>query len=255
VAITSIVRRRLGHRRWRLVHWSAYGCWPLALVHGLGTGTDTQLPSMLAVSVACVLAVLVAVSWRIGATPPGHPGRRLAASLLAIGPAALIFWLAAGPLAGNWAERAGTPAGLLASVRSTRELTSTASTLRAPFTADLAGSVRQGAASESGLVTVSLPMAMSGGARGTLHVQMVGTPLGGGGLAMADSAVSLGPPGRPGLYAGHLVALDGTHMAAEVADGSGSSIRLEVDLSIDQATGRVSGSVHAAPPQVGEADE
>src|ERR1700761_6219679 len=39
VVATSLVRLRLGYRAWRAVHWAAYGCWPIALVHALGTGT------------------------------------------------------------------------------------------------------------------------------------------------------------------------------------------------------------------------
>ena len=41
LVITSVLRRRFGYRTWRLVHWSAYACWPIAFVHALGTGTDT----------------------------------------------------------------------------------------------------------------------------------------------------------------------------------------------------------------------
>ena len=37
---TSLLRNRLGHRSWRRVHWLAYACWPIGLVHGLGIGTD-----------------------------------------------------------------------------------------------------------------------------------------------------------------------------------------------------------------------
>ena len=40
VALTSALRGRIGPRAWRLVHWTAYACWPLAVVHGLGTGSD-----------------------------------------------------------------------------------------------------------------------------------------------------------------------------------------------------------------------
>ena len=36
--VTSLLRERLGHRAWRAVHWAAYVCWPMALLHGLGTG-------------------------------------------------------------------------------------------------------------------------------------------------------------------------------------------------------------------------
>src|SRR5215469_16669656 len=50
---------RLGLRSWRLVHWSAYACWPVAVVHGLGTGTDTAVSWVLVLTVLCVLSVVV----------------------------------------------------------------------------------------------------------------------------------------------------------------------------------------------------
>jgi hypothetical protein len=40
VLVTSLLRTRIGPRTWRAVHWAGYACWPIALVHGLGTGTD-----------------------------------------------------------------------------------------------------------------------------------------------------------------------------------------------------------------------
>ncbi|HEX6678725.1 MAG TPA: ferric reductase-like transmembrane domain-containing protein [Actinomycetes bacterium] len=69
VLVTSLLRARLGHRTWRAVHWLAYGCWPVALVHGLGTGSDAGRAWMLAVDVAAAVAVLAAVWWRLGAAP------------------------------------------------------------------------------------------------------------------------------------------------------------------------------------------
>ncbi len=54
VALTSLLRDRLSYRAWRAVHWLAYACWPIALWHGLGTGTDAQLPWLLALDVLCV---------------------------------------------------------------------------------------------------------------------------------------------------------------------------------------------------------
>ena len=61
VIITSLVRARLGYRSWRAVHWLAYLAWPVALVHGLGTGSDVRLGWMLAVNVLCTAIVLIAV--------------------------------------------------------------------------------------------------------------------------------------------------------------------------------------------------
>ena len=69
VTVTSLVRHRLGLRAWRSVHWLAYGCWPIALLHGFGTGTDAFSVWLLAVQAACILAVAVAVGVRLLALP------------------------------------------------------------------------------------------------------------------------------------------------------------------------------------------
>ena len=69
---TSLVRRRLGHGTWRRVHWLAYACWPVAVAHGLGIGTDRGAAWVLVLSMACVLAVLGTAGWRvITAARPG----------------------------------------------------------------------------------------------------------------------------------------------------------------------------------------
>jgi sulfoxide reductase heme-binding subunit YedZ len=247
VAVTSVFRRRLGHRAWRGVHWAAYACWPLALVHGLGTGTDTALPWMLALTAICVLAVGIAVGWRIGTASPDHPARRLGAGALGVGGLALVFWLASGPLGANWAARAGTPAPLLPSAPSTTPVAAaTTPGLRAPFTARLSGSLRQRSGAASGLVE-NLPMSMAGGASGTLDVRIVGQPLQGGSMAMSKSSVSVGPPGQRTLYTGRILALRGPRILAVASSASGASIQLQIELSINQASGSVTGTVQAQP--------
>jgi hypothetical protein len=71
VLVTSLLRLRLGHAAWRAVHWLAYACWPVALVHGLGTGSDLGHAWMLAVDALAAVAVLAAVWWRLGIAPGG----------------------------------------------------------------------------------------------------------------------------------------------------------------------------------------
>ena len=61
------IRGRLGFRAWRGLHWLAYGCWPVALIHGLGTGTDRRTLWVFAASLGCVAAVAVAATWRVAA--------------------------------------------------------------------------------------------------------------------------------------------------------------------------------------------
>jgi methionine sulfoxide reductase heme-binding subunit len=65
VALTSAFRRRLGYRTWRSVHWLAYAAWPVALIHGLGMGTDRHAHWMLALTGGCVLLVVLAVLVRL----------------------------------------------------------------------------------------------------------------------------------------------------------------------------------------------
>src|SRR5581483_4638934 len=43
LVVTSLLRARIGYRTWKAVHWAAYACWPVAVLHGMGTGTDTRL--------------------------------------------------------------------------------------------------------------------------------------------------------------------------------------------------------------------
>ena len=65
VLVTSLLRSRLGLRAWRRLHWLAYACWPVALLHGLGTGPDRRTLWVFAATVACVAAVAAAATWRL----------------------------------------------------------------------------------------------------------------------------------------------------------------------------------------------
>jgi DMSO/TMAO reductase YedYZ heme-binding membrane subunit len=66
IIVTSLLRLRIGLRWWRLVHWASYACWPLAVIHGLGTGgSDSTAGWVIVLNVACVTAVGLAVAWRL----------------------------------------------------------------------------------------------------------------------------------------------------------------------------------------------
>ncbi|MFD9395055.1 ferric reductase-like transmembrane domain-containing protein [Streptomyces sp. NPDC060000] len=65
VLVTSLLRERLGHRAWRAVHWLAYASWPVALVHGIGIGTDTGADWMTWLTVGCVAATVAALAARL----------------------------------------------------------------------------------------------------------------------------------------------------------------------------------------------
>src|SRR2546429_2748262 len=54
IVATSLVRGLIGHRVWRAIHWLTYAAWPVGVVHGIGTGTDTLAAWMLAITAGCV---------------------------------------------------------------------------------------------------------------------------------------------------------------------------------------------------------
>jgi methionine sulfoxide reductase heme-binding subunit len=64
-AITSLLRRHLSRRTWRGIHLTAYLCWPIAWFHSLFASKDLQGGILLVLAIACALAVIGAVGWRI----------------------------------------------------------------------------------------------------------------------------------------------------------------------------------------------
>lgn len=64
VAVTGVLRARIGARAFRAVHWGAYAAWPVAVVHGLGMGSDAGTPWFRMLAVAVVGLVGAAAAWR-----------------------------------------------------------------------------------------------------------------------------------------------------------------------------------------------
>ena len=121
LAITSLLRTRMRYRTWLLVHWSAYLCWPVAVLHGLGTGTDTRTRWVLLVTIACVLAIACLLGWRLAQGWPAHLGVRVAGAIALV--AALVAggaWLVTGPLRPGWTGRLGQPPAPASAVATAR---------------------------------------------------------------------------------------------------------------------------------------
>ncbi len=253
VTITSLVRQRIGHRAWRIVHWLAYACWPVALVHSLGTGSDVKSAWAVVLSAGCVLAVIAAAGARAVRGWPGRARLQVATlGLVALGPVALTLWLPGGPFARDWARRAGTPVSLLA--RSSRPASSApaaaagnAGSFGAGFTANLSGTVKQGSRPAPGQVAVQIATSFTATVAGRLEIEIDGPPLSGGGVEMRSSSVTLGSPPTPVSYRGKIVALDSNRLLANVSDAEGHHLSLQVVLAVNAAAGTVTGTLAASP--------
>lgn len=63
--VTSLLRRHLSRRVWRVVHLLAYLSWPVAWLHSFGASKDLQHGWLFLMTVACAVAVGAAVIWRL----------------------------------------------------------------------------------------------------------------------------------------------------------------------------------------------
>ncbi len=228
IAVTSLVRARLAARTWRGVHLLAYASWPVAVVHGLGTGTDVRQGWMLVIVFASVIAVLAALGVRLGkARGLTRPARiALLGGTMASLPA-LVLWLAAGPLASGWAHRAGTPAKLLGAAPVARRSAPAPPPRRAPsFDVSGVARVHRGFAQSGAEV---LDILFRPGAGRELRLRLAGQAIQGGGLALGASSVTL----RSGAtYAGRITRLAGGDITSLVAAPDGRVARLTVQLTV-----------------------
>lgn len=69
VVVSFSVRKLIGQKRWRLVHWSTYAIFGLATTHGLLAGSDSAQPWARDLYLGAVAAVVFATAWRASYRP------------------------------------------------------------------------------------------------------------------------------------------------------------------------------------------
>lgn len=258
VAITSALRRRIGVAAWRGVHWLAYACWPIAVLHGLGSGSDARLPGAMLVFVLCTATVAAAVAWRLAAGRARSVTWRLGGAVA--GAAVLIVitaFAAAGPLRPGWSRRAGTSTALLAQLSGSASASYSSASASASTTPSTSASPASGIPSApfettvSGTVATSPPNA-DGDAEVTLSLRPADTtvplvvriigPAVNGGVALHRSEVTFGQ------LSGQVTALDGSTVGAFVTGPTGS-LNLTMNLSLKPGAGTLTGQLSGSPAQ------
>lgn len=74
VALSNLLRKRIGHRRWRRLHYLTFGVWIAATAHGIGAGTDATAGWLRVLYLVSIAAVALATMWR-SARPAFIPAR------------------------------------------------------------------------------------------------------------------------------------------------------------------------------------
>ncbi len=84
IVATGLLRRRIGQRAFRFVHWFTYAMWPIALLHAIGNGTNGTSRWFLLLSATSAAIVAGAVIWRLSSRFVEHSRtRRVAAGYTA----------------------------------------------------------------------------------------------------------------------------------------------------------------------------
>jgi DMSO/TMAO reductase YedYZ heme-binding membrane subunit len=255
LVITSLVRVRIGLRTWRGIHWFAYACFPIAIVHALGTGSDAAQSWMDAIVVGCVGAVALAVLvrlWQIRSerTPLALAGTAMVIVLPLIG----LAWANNGPLAAGWAARAGTPASLLHPKSSTGTQSTVTTSTKAPlptppYSAPLSGTINETTPDSSGNTVVTLSAQTGGSVHADLKIVLDGISNGSGGLTqMTSNSASFGPTSDPALYAGSVITLQDNEVNVSFSSSTAAPPQLLVTttLQLNFGAGTFTGEMHVS---------
>jgi sulfoxide reductase heme-binding subunit YedZ len=65
IVLSFSLRRKIGAKAWRKLHWATYLVFAAATVHGLGAGTDSAHSWAFAFYLAAVGSVVFATAWRV----------------------------------------------------------------------------------------------------------------------------------------------------------------------------------------------
>jgi len=246
LVITSIVRQRVGYRIWRIVHWAAYACWPIALVHGLGTGTDARQGWALALFLGSLAAVCGAIWWRLTSGEAGRVGRRVPAIAASVAvPLVVVAWLVSGPLQPGWAAKAGTPIpAASAAAAPSASLVAFAS----PFSSTLTGTATQTEPDVNGNTTLTISATLNGQVNGVLGITVTGHELSTGAATLTSSSASLGLVDQPAFDVGSVTGVTGDRFTLVLSGGT-KPIYATVNMTIDPA-GKVTGAIQTSttPP-------
>lgn len=111
VMATSWPVRRFSNLTWQWLHRMVYIAWVAAVLHAIGTGSDTRNPAYLVLDVTAVISVAVTfVGLRAVEGWRGRPLASAAAAAVTVVTVVLIsVWLFTGPLQPGWARQAGPP--------------------------------------------------------------------------------------------------------------------------------------------------
>ncbi len=241
IIATSLLRHKIGYSSWKWIHYLAYLSWPIAVLHGLGTGSDVKIPAFLVINVLAVASVLIALGWKLYVVFPASVSSKtlvtLAGLIFVFG---LVIFTIFGPLTPNWAKRSGSVINAQVATNSSKSTSTTTPPANKvptlPFTSNFSGTISQSSSQYSSNVTISIVGKVSIGGGITLRVSISGVAAEGG-VSMETSTVSFGSA------TGSISNLSGTDLVASMKSPTGTSFILSAAFNLSQSSTSVTGTV------------
>lgn len=75
LVVSFYMRKWIGQKRWRAIHFSSLGVFLASLLHGIQAGTDTSNPIVLGLYAGSTIVVFALVAHRLVPTAEGSPSR------------------------------------------------------------------------------------------------------------------------------------------------------------------------------------
>jgi DMSO/TMAO reductase YedYZ heme-binding membrane subunit len=77
VVVSFYVRRFIGQKWWRIIHFGAFGVFVASLIHGVMAGTDSSSPWVIGLYLGTAVAVFALIALRLTPTAEGAPRGRV----------------------------------------------------------------------------------------------------------------------------------------------------------------------------------
>ena len=65
ITVSFYIKKRLGHRTWRVLHYASFGAWIMVTLHSVVIGSETASPVMTIVYLSAILSVSFLLTYRI----------------------------------------------------------------------------------------------------------------------------------------------------------------------------------------------
>ena len=246
VYLSDRLRTRVGYAWWRRFHYLSFAVFLLALVHGLGTGSDSRTPWAIGLYGGSLVLVVALLSVR--AFPPTEePSHPLEAGLVVLLLVAAGYWAVQGPLQPGWNLIANNDNGSGALVAATDSPSPDPSQAPSPspsalglqpFSDQISGQLNQAA---DGSVVLNAGLVASGD-----QLTLRFAPSADGQLRAQGATVRLLAPNGDSC-SGPIQSLDQSGLVAACQGASTGSIwLLRLTISVD-AAGGVQGTIRATP--------